>query len=105
MGGEDDGGALVPQLQHDVLDRNRIQRIEAGERLIQDDEGRTVKNGGYELHLLLHAFGEVENLLFRPRRKLQSLQPLAGPAVGLGLWNSLQGGEKDQDLAHLHARI
>src|SRR5271156_525075 len=42
MGGEDDRGALLAHIEHDFLDGGGVHRIEAGEWLIQNHDGRAV---------------------------------------------------------------
>src|SRR5271168_3015950 len=63
MGGEHDRGTLLAHIQHDFLYRGGVHWIEAGERFVQNHQGRPVDHRGDELHLLLHAFREVHQLL------------------------------------------
>src|SRR5579859_244432 len=83
--GEDDGGALGAQFQHDVFYQDGVDGIEAGERFVQNQERGLVNHGGDELNFLLHALGEVNQFLFCPGREFKSLQPLAGSPTGLRL--------------------
>src|SRR5580698_10633891 len=59
MGGEEDGAALLAEVDEGVLEERGVDGIEAAEGLVHDDEVGFVKECSDELNLLLHAFGEL----------------------------------------------
>ena len=65
---EHDRRALAPQLEHGVAQRLGVHRIQAGERLVQDQQLRLRHDGGDELDLLRHALRELIDALVGPRR-------------------------------------
>ena len=85
MRGENDRGALLAHVEHDFLDGGGVHRIEAGERLVQNHQGRAVNHRSDELHFLLHALGEVHQLFVRPLGKPQAVEPFLGAAAPLRL--------------------
>src|SRR5262249_55054100 len=105
VSGENDGGTLLAQLQHDVLEHDGVDRVKSGEGLIQNEQWRSVNDRGNELNLLLHSLGKVDHLLFRPIGELKSFQPVPRAPVGFPFRQPFQSAEKHQQFAHLHARI
>ena len=63
---EDHRLAAALELEHRVLERLRVDRIEAAERLVEDDEIGIVQQRGDELHLLLHAARQLVDLGVAP---------------------------------------
>ena len=63
MRGEDHGRPRLPEVEHRVLDDLGIDRVEAGERLVQDQQLGPVEHRRDELDLLGHPLGEGLDLL------------------------------------------
>src|SRR5258708_10783424 len=63
VGAEEDGLALLAQVDERVHEKRGGDGIEAAEGLVHDDEIGVVEQRGDELDLLLHAFVEVFGLL------------------------------------------
>src|SRR5579864_715520 len=59
VGGEQDGFALLLHLQKHVLQQISIHGIQAGERLVHDDEIGIMQESGNKLDFLLHTFGQL----------------------------------------------
>lgn len=57
--GEDDGAAAGVLLVDEVAHQAAIDGVEAAEDLVENQQVRLVDDGGDELHLLLHALGEL----------------------------------------------
>ena len=85
MGGKDDRGTLLAHVEHDFLDGGGVHGIEAGERLVQNHQGRAVNHRSDELHFLLHAFGEVHQLFVRPLGEAEAVEPFLRAARRLRL--------------------
>ena len=62
MGGEEDGAALLAEIDEGVHEEDGVDGIEAAEGLVHDDEFGLVEKRGDELNLLLHALGELFGL-------------------------------------------
>src|ERR1700689_4235020 len=75
VSGEEDGAALFAKVDEGVHEKDGVDRIEAAEWLVHDDELGPVEEGGDELDLLLHAFGELFGLLVDRFRDLQLFAP------------------------------
>ena len=63
VGGEENGAALLAEVDEGVHEEGGVDGIETAEGLVHDDELGLVEEGGYELNLLLHALGELFGLL------------------------------------------
>src|SRR6185437_6747020 len=94
---------------HDVLERLCIDGIETAEWLVEDDELRLVQQRPDELHLLLHAAGQVVHPGIAPvpvrGSEAQALEPGIDAPVRLTARNSLELGQKAEHPPHLHAPI
>src|SRR5581483_980281 len=55
MGREDDGGPAFAQIQYGFAEHLGVDRVQAAERLVEDDQLRPGDDGGDELDLLRHA--------------------------------------------------
>src|SRR3546814_15626862 len=62
VGGEDDGRALFGQTAHHPLQLALVERVEAGERLVEHHQPGLVDQRAENLHLLRHALGELADL-------------------------------------------
>ena len=58
MGAEDDGRAVAGALQNGVLHAADPERVEAGERLVEEHDARAVQEAAGDGEFLLHAAGE-----------------------------------------------
>ncbi len=67
--------------QH-VLDLARGAGVEAGQRLVEDDQARVVHQRAGERHLLAHALGEALAALVRVRREAEPVDQLARARLG-----------------------
>src|SRR5580704_7507320 len=63
MGAEEDGLALLAQVDEGVHEEGGVDGIEAAEGFVHDDEVGFVEEGGDELDLLLHALRELFGFL------------------------------------------
>ena len=85
--------------------RLTAHRVEAGERLVEDQHLGVVEDGGDELRLLLHALAELVELAVAPRREAHALQPRRQAARRFRPRHALEGGEEQQLLLQRHARV
>jgi hypothetical protein len=72
------GLALLAQVDQRVHQQGGVDRVEAAEGLVHDDEVGLVQQGGDELDLLLHALGELFGLLGDGLGDLQAFAPDEG---------------------------
>lgn len=105
VGGKQHGAAGSSDLHHDVLHDLGIDRVEAGERLIENHQFRFVQQRAGELNLLLHALGEVLHLLLRPVGDFQAFQPDQCATPRLGARNPLHFTQEHQVIQHLHLLV
>ncbi len=77
MRGHDDGDAGPHALDQHVLRLPRGGGIEAGQRLVQDQQARLVHQRARQRHLLAHALGEALAALMRVRRETETLDQRA----------------------------
>ena len=84
VGGEHDALALRPVVEQQVAEELLVDRIEAGERLVEDQEVGRVEHGADQLHLLLHALGQLLDLGFRPLGELDPFEPALDVGDQLG---------------------
>ncbi len=80
----------------DLLDQAGADRVQAGERLVDDDQIRLVQEGGDDLRLLLHALAQLLNLLVAMLGQLEPFQPAAQTAASHPLVHPLEGGQVDE---------
>src|SRR5579864_8411678 len=76
MGREEDRLARPAILEQQLLEQSLVDRIEPRERLVEDQDLGLVQHGADELHLLLHALGQLLDLLAAPVRQLDACQPV-----------------------------
>src|SRR5258708_7675757 len=105
MRGKDEGIATPVHLKKRIFERTGIYRVQSAKRLIHDQDGRIMQNGGQKLNLLLIAFGKFFNLLFAINRDLETLQPLVEFTPGILFGEAMQARQKKQLLAYLHFGI
>src|SRR5262249_11322165 len=78
----DDGSAGGNALAQCVLDLTGGPGVEAGERLVEDDQPRIVHERARERQFLLHAAGKSFAALMRVRLKAEPADQLARPRFG-----------------------
>src|SRR5215210_5272171 len=105
VGAENHGFPTLLEVDHGVLERLRIDRIEATERLVQDYEIRVMQDSADELHLLLHSARELVYLRQSPVLlrgfEREANQPLVDALVGLASTHTLELGQELQNPSHL----
>src|SRR5688572_1110901 len=106
---EDHRLPTLPQLDDDVLQRLRIDGIEAAERLIEDDEIGIVNQRRDELDLLLHAARQLIHFRVAPILvgcpEAEADEPLVDAAIGVRLRHPLELREKTEHATHLHLSV
>ena len=102
VGGEHYGVALVTQRQDFLFQQFGVQRVETAERLVKNEQGRTVEHGDDKLHLLLHALGEFLQLFVPPGHDVELLKPVGQPLLGFAVRKALELGQIERLVAHLH---
>ena len=78
----DDGGAGGNALAQRILDLTGGPGVEAGERLVEDDQPRIVHERAREGHFLLHAAGKSFAPLVRVRLKAEPADQLTRSRFG-----------------------
>ena len=102
---EDDRRALVAQRQDFVFQQIGVDRVEARERLVEDQQLGFVQDRDDELHLLGHAFRKFLNLLVPPLLDAEPDEPLLQPHDGFAARKALETGEEDGLFADLHLLV
>jgi len=105
VGGKQDGSVVAPQLQDDVAQEVGVDGVEAAKGLVEDEERRVVQQGRNELHLLLHAFGQLLGLEVGPAGGVEPVEPVIGARRGVGLREPLQGAQVHQLLFDAQALV
>jgi len=82
VGGHDYGAAGADPLLQQSLDVTGGERIEAGERLVQDDQARVMHQRAGQRHLLAHALGKSLAALVQMRLQPERHQELLRGAFG-----------------------
>ncbi len=88
----DDGAAGGNALAQRVLDLTGGPGVEAGERLVKDDQPRIVHERARERHFLLHAAGKSFAALMRVRLKAEPADQLARPRFGYAAFDAPEPG-------------
>ena len=83
MGGHDDSDAGGHLLFQHILDLPGGTGIEAGQRLVEDDQARVVHQRTGERHLLQHALAEAAATLVGMRPEAEPVDQFVGLALGL----------------------
>ena len=102
VGGEYDGGPFGFEAEDFAFEDVGIDRVEAAEGFVEDEELGVVEHGDDELDLLLHAFGEFFDGAVPPAGNVETFEPLAKVLLGSGLVEAFEAGEVDGLLAHTH---
>ena len=80
-------------------------RVEAGERLVEDQHVGLVDEGADQLDALLVAERQVLEVAARPVGEVEALEPRLGAAARLGLVEAAQLAEVAQLVADPHRRV
>ena len=96
--GHDDGVAGRDPLAQHALDLPRRAGVEAGQRLVEDDDARPVHQRARKRHLLPHALGEALAALVRVRREAEPVHQLARAGLGQRRHRGSTGPRRIRDI-------
>src|SRR5882757_5795231 len=105
VGAEEDGLALLAEVDEGVHQEGGVDGIEAAEGLVHDDEVGLVEERGDELDLLLHAFGEFLGFFGDGLGDLHALAPGVGALAGGGGVKAVEFAEEDELVHDLHLLV
>ena len=103
MRAEDHRRALRLKIDNGIPDDVGVDRVKAGEGLIQQHQSRPGDNRGDKLYLLAHPLAERFHLLVGPAGQVQTFQPLVDFTPGM--IQPFQFSEELQHLPHFHSFI
>lgn len=102
VGGEDDGVTGIAEFEDFALEEVGVEGVEAREGFVENEQGRAVHDGGDELHLLLHAFGEFFEAFVPPVGDVEFLKPRLQAAFGFAGGETFELSEVDGLFADFH---
>ena len=102
---EDDGGAGGAEFEDSGADDLEVDGVEAGERLVEDEQLGPGDDGGDELDFLRHAFGERLDFLIGPLAQAHFRQPPLNLAGGVGAGHALERGVVGEHAADGHLLV
>ncbi len=105
MGGEDHGRAAGRQIPDDVLEDALVHRVQARERLVEQQQPRRIDQGCGELDLLGQALGELAHRRRGLVAKAQAFDQLDRRLARLARAHPLQPGEIDDGVQHRHPPV
>src|SRR5579863_5940844 len=105
MSGKEDGLALILEIDEGALEQRSVDRIEAAEGLVHDDEAGIVEQAGDELNLLLHALGELFGFLLQRVVAFETTGPFGCAPTRFGGFEAVQAAEEDELLEDLHLLV
>ena len=105
VAGEDDRDALAALLEQRLGEGVDADRVEAGERLVEDEDLGPADERGGELDALLVAEGQLLHLVAPALAQAEPVDPLGGRVGRLGRAQPVQAGEVGDLLADLHLRV
>ena len=105
VAGEEDGGAAGRLVAEHLRERAHRDRVEAGERLVEDEQLRLVHQRRRELRPLLVAVRELLDLRVGAVGETEPLQPVAPPRRAPRASQSVQAAEVGELLADRHPRV
>src|SRR5690606_15038163 len=88
-----------------LLEHRLVHRVEAGERLIQDDQLRGVGDSGEHLHLLSHPLGQGLHRRLGEVQQAVGVKQLEGPAFGRAPVQTLERGKVADNGPDLHLLV
>src|SRR3546814_7904548 len=92
-------------LPYTTLFRSLVDRVEAGERLVEDDQLRAVDDRAEQLDRLRHALGQALDRLIRIVAEAIVGEQAAGPLPADIERESAQGAHEGDDVARRHGGI
>ena len=90
---------------HDALEHLRVDRVEALERLVDDEQVRVVEDGRDELRLLVHAARELGGLLPHRVAEAHLAQQARGAVARLALRQPAQRPEVRERVDDAHVPV
>ena len=105
MAGEEDGRAARRLAAENLGERLDRDRVEPGERLVEDEQLRLVQQRGGELRALLVAVRELLDLRVRAIREAEPLEPARCGDARRCVVEPVQAAEVGELLADRHARV
>ena len=88
-----------------LLEPALVDRVEAGEGLVEDDQARLVDDRAEQLDGLRHALGQGADRLLRPFAKAMLGEQRIGAAAAFGQRQSAQRAHEGDRFARVHRRI
>jgi hypothetical protein len=105
MGREDDRRARCRAVADQPFEPALVDRVEPGERLVEDDEPRIVDDGAQQLDDLRHALGQALDRLVHIVAEPVGAQHLLAPSAPLGEGQAAQRAHEGNRLLGLHRRV
>jgi hypothetical protein len=102
---EDDRRPVLAEIADDLLEHLLVDRIEAGERLVEDDELRPVRDRGEHLHLLLPCPSTAPRSGVLELAQAVALEQLDRALLRVLALEPLQHREVGDDLARRHLLV
>ena len=88
-----------------LLEPALVDRVEAGEGLVEDDQPRLVDDRAEQLDGLRHALGQGADRLLRPVAKAVLVEQLVGAAAAFVERQAAQRAHEGDRFARVHRRI
>ena len=105
LGGEEDGRALVVQRPHLLPDRLAADRVEAGGRLVEEEDAGLVDQRRGEVEAALHPARVAADPAVGRRGQVDPLEQIVGAPLALLGGDALQGRLQADQLAAGHQRV
>ena len=102
---EDDRLALLLERGQEVLHEDDVDRVEAAERLVEDEDLRVVDDRPEELDLLLHALAQLLGLLLEPWAEVHRVDPRREALQRGRLVDALDRREEEELVDDLHLPV
>ena len=101
VGREDHRAAGRADLRDQVPDQHRVDRVEAGERLVEHAQLGVAQERGGELHLLAHTLAQALHVLIRGFSQTNTLEPAQRSRSGVAAAEALELAEVDHHVDDL----
>jgi hypothetical protein len=102
---EEDRPAGALKVGDDLAESALVQRIEAPEGFVQDDDLGLVEDRGDELELLLHPLRQVLDAVVSAIGQVEPLEPVGDPGPGHAWPETLELGQKLKELLDPHPPV
>ena len=102
VGREDDGVSLIFQFQDFPFQQFSIDRIESGERFVEDQQLGFVEHGNDKLYFLLHTFGQFFQFFVPPWGDFKLFEPFLQAGSRFAAAQSFQLGQVNGLIAYFH---